>query len=69
MLAAGPYAGQAAATALKLGAAALEAGHSPAIFATGDGVWCFVKDLKGAGVFDVGGAARAFLARGGAVDL
>jgi predicted peroxiredoxin len=54
---------------LKLAAAALDAGHRATIFATGDGVYGFVKEQKTAGVFDVGGAAQAFLARGGAVDL
>ena len=69
VLTASPYSGQAAGTALRLAAAALEAGHRPAIFATGDGVYGFVKDQKATAVFDVGGAAEAFLARGGAVDL
>lgn len=69
VLTASPYSGQAAATALKLAAAALDAGHRATIFATGDGVYGFVKEQKTAGVFDVGGAAQAFLARGGAVDL
>ncbi|MBI2152253.1 MAG: DsrE family protein [Candidatus Rokubacteria bacterium] len=69
VLTASPYSGQAAGTALKLAAAALEAGHRPTIFATGDGVYGFVREQKAASVFDVGGAAQAFLARGGAVDL
>ena len=48
---------------------ALEAGHQSTIFATGDGVYGFVKGLKATGVFNVGAAVEAFLARGGAVDL
>lgn len=69
ILQASPYSGQAAATVLKLATAALETGHAATIFATGDGVHGFVKEQKVSGVFDVGGAAEAFLARGGAVDL
>lgn len=69
VLTAGPYSGQAAATVLKLAGAALDSGHSPAIFATGDGVYGFARGQKAAGVFDVEAAAAAFLARGGAVDL
>jgi sulfur relay (sulfurtransferase) DsrF/TusC family protein len=69
ILSASPYSGQAAATALKLAAAALDAGHRATIFATADGVYGFVKDQKATAVFDVGGAVEAFLARGGAVDL
>ncbi|OGL15912.1 MAG: hypothetical protein A3F92_10255 [Candidatus Rokubacteria bacterium RIFCSPLOWO2_12_FULL_71_22] len=68
-LAASPYSGAAAATVLKLATAAQEAGHRPAIFATADGVYGFVKGQKTAGVFDVGAAAEAFLARGGEVHL
>ncbi len=69
VLSCSPYSGQTAATTLKLGMAALEAGHRPAIFATADGVGGFVKGQKAAGVFDVGAAAEAFLARGGEVYL
>ena len=69
VLTASPYSGQVAGTALKLAAAALEAGYRPTIFATGDGVYGFVKGQKVSGAFDVGGAAQAYLARGGAVDL
>lgn len=69
ILTASPYSGETAATALKLAMAALDAGQRPAIFATGDGVYGFVKGQKSAGVFDVAAAAEAFLARGGAVDL
>jgi len=68
-LTASPYGGQSAGTALSLASAALEAGHQSTIFATGDGVYGFVKGLKATGVFDVGAAAETFLARGGAVDL
>jgi sulfur relay (sulfurtransferase) DsrF/TusC family protein len=69
VLTASPYSGQAAATALKLATAALDARHRATIFATADGVYGFVKGQKATAVFDVGGAAEAFLARGGAVDL
>jgi len=69
VLSSSPYAGQTAGTALKLATAALDAGHRATIFGTGDGVYGFVKDQKATAVFDVGGAAEAFLARGGAVDL
>lgn len=69
LLAASPYSGQYPATVLKLASAALDAGHRATIFATGDGVYGFVKEQKATAVFDVGGAAQAFLARGGAVDL
>ena len=69
VLAASPYSGQTAATVLKLAAAALESGHAPAIFATADGAYGFVKGQKGAGAFDVGAAGEALLARGGAVHL
>ena len=68
-LTASPYSGQTAATALNLARAALDAGHQSTIFATGDGVYGFVKGLKATGVFDVGAAAETFLASGGAVDL
>ena len=64
-----PYSGETAATVLKLAAAALDAGHRPTIFATGDGVYGFAKGQKPAGVFDAAAATEAFLARGGAVDL
>ena len=69
VLTASPYSGQAAASVLKLATAALDAGHRPAIFATADGAYGFVKGQKPAGVFDVGVAAEAFLARGGEVHL
>lgn len=69
VLTASPYAGDTAATVLKLATAALDAGHRPAIFATADGAYGFVKGQKAAGVFDVGAAAEAFLARGGEVYL
>lgn len=69
VLTASPYSGQTVATVLKLATAALDAGHRTTIFATGDGVYGFVKDQKATGLFDVGAAAEAFLARGGAVDL
>jgi len=69
VLTASPYGGQTAATALKLARAALDLGHGVTIFATGDGVHGFVKAQAPQGVFDVGTAARAILARGGAVDL
>ncbi|KRT69174.1 MAG: hypothetical protein A3I03_04600 [Candidatus Rokubacteria bacterium RIFCSPLOWO2_02_FULL_68_19] len=69
VLSASPYSGQAAATALKLATAALDAGHRATVFATADGVYGFVKDQKATAVFDVGGAAEAFLTQGGAVDL
>jgi sulfur relay (sulfurtransferase) DsrF/TusC family protein len=69
VLTASPYAGDTAATVLKLATAALDAGHRPAIFATADGTYGFVKGQEAAGVFDVGAAAQAFLARGGEVHL
>lgn len=69
ILRASPYSGQTAATVLKLATAALGAGHPTTIFATGDGVYGFVKGQKATGVFDVGSAAEAYLSRGGAVDL
>ena len=69
VLAASPYCGQTGATVLKLATAALDAGHRTAVFATGDGVYGFVKGQKATGVFDVGAAAESFLACGGAVDL
>lgn len=69
ILRASPYSGQTAATVLKLATAALDAGHRPAIFASGDGVYGFVKGQATAGVFAAGAAAEAYLARGGAVDL
>jgi sulfur relay (sulfurtransferase) complex TusBCD TusD component (DsrE family) len=69
ILSRGPYSGQAAASVLKLATAAVEAGHPTTIFATGDGVAGFVRGQKPAGVFDVGAAAGAFLARGGQVFL
>ena len=68
-LTASPYSGQPAGSALGLARAALEAGHQSTIFATGDGVYGFVKGLKATGVFNVGAAVEAFLAGGGAVDL
>jgi sulfur relay (sulfurtransferase) complex TusBCD TusD component (DsrE family) len=68
-LTAGPYAGQTAATALTLAGEALALGHSVNMFASGDGVYGFVKGQKTAGVFDVAAAAEAFLANGGFVDL
>lgn len=69
VLTASPYSGGAAGTALKLATAALDAGHRPAIFATADGVYGFVKGQSPAAVFDVGSAAEVFLARGGEVHL
>jgi sulfur relay (sulfurtransferase) complex TusBCD TusD component (DsrE family) len=69
VLKASPYSGQTTATVLRLATAALDAGHRVTIFATGDGVHGFVKGQTVAGVFDVAGAAEAYLARGGAVDL
>lgn len=69
ILTASPYSGQTAATVLKLASSALNAGHRATIFATGDGVYGFVKGLKPAAVFDVGAAAGAFLGHGGCVDL
>jgi sulfur relay (sulfurtransferase) complex TusBCD TusD component (DsrE family) len=69
VLTASPYSGQTAGTVLRLATAAREAGHEAAIFATGDGVWGFVKGQQPTGVFDAGRAAEAFLARGGTVDL
>ncbi len=69
VLKASPYSGQTTATVLRLATAALDAEHRVTIFATGDGVYGFVKGQAVAGVFDVGGAAEAYLARGGAVDL
>lgn len=69
VLAASPYSGQSAGTVLKLAAAALDGGHRPAVFATADGVYGFVKGQKPASVFDVGAAVEAFLARGGEVHL
>ena len=69
VLRASPYSGQTAATVLKVATAALEAGERPTIFATGDGVYGFVKGQKATAVFDVAGAVGAYLARGGVVDL
>jgi sulfur relay (sulfurtransferase) complex TusBCD TusD component (DsrE family) len=69
VLAAGPYSGQTAASVLKLATAGLDAGHRATIFATADGVSGFIKGQKVTGVFDVGAAAEAFLARGGEVFL
>lgn len=69
ILTAGPYSGQTPATVLKLASAALTAGHRATIFATGDGVYGFVKGQKPTGVFDVAAAAEAFLADGGCADL
>jgi len=69
ILRASPYAGQTAASVLKVATAALEAGERPTIFATGDGVYGFVKGQKATAVFDVAGAVEAYLARGGGVDL
>ncbi|MFQ5829718.1 MAG: DsrE family protein [Candidatus Methylomirabilia bacterium] len=69
VLATSPYSGQTTATVLKLAAAALDAGHRSTVFATGDGVYGFVKSQKASGVFDVGAAAESFLTRGGEVDL
>ncbi len=69
VLSAGPYSGAAAGTVLKLAAAAMDASHQPAIFATADGVYGFVKGQETTGVFDVGAAAETFLARGGEVHL
>jgi len=69
VLTASPYSGQTASTVLKLASAALTGRHRATIFATGDGVYGFVKGQKATGVFDVAAAAEAFLAKGGAVDL
>jgi sulfur relay (sulfurtransferase) DsrF/TusC family protein len=69
ILKASPYSGQTAATVLKLATAALDAGLPSTIFATADGAYGFVKGQKTAGVFDVGAAAEAYLARGGTVEL
>jgi sulfur relay (sulfurtransferase) complex TusBCD TusD component (DsrE family) len=69
VLSASPYSGEAAASVLNLAGAALDTGHRVTIFATADGVGGFVKGQKGAGVFDVGAAAEAFLGRGGEVFL
>lgn len=69
ILAASPYSGEAAMTTLKLATASLAAGHGSTIFATADGVYGFVRGQKPAGVFDIGRAAEAFLARGGEVHL
>lgn len=69
VLTASPYGGQTAATALRLARAALDLGHRVALFATGDAVHGLVRGQKPTGVFDVGAAAQAILARGGAVDL
>lgn len=69
VLSASPYSGQTAATALKLATAVLDAGHPSTIFATGDGVYGFVKEQKATGVVDMGAAAEAFLARGGEAQL
>lgn len=69
VLTASPYSGAAAATVLKLATTALDGGHRPAIFATADGVYGFVKGQTATGVFDVGAAAETFLAQGGEVHL
>jgi sulfur relay (sulfurtransferase) DsrF/TusC family protein len=69
VLRASPYSAQTAATVLKLATAAREAGERPTIFATGDGVYGFVKGQKATAVFDVAAAVQVYLARGGAVDL
>jgi sulfur relay (sulfurtransferase) complex TusBCD TusD component (DsrE family) len=69
VLTASPYSGETAATVLKLASAVLDAGHRPAIFATADGAYGFVKGQAPAGVIDVGAAAEAFLTRGGEVHL
>lgn len=69
VLTASPYAGETAATVLKLATAALDVGQRPAIFATADGAYGFVKGQKATDVFDVGAAAETFLARGGEVHL
>ena len=69
VLTASPSSGEAAATVLRLASAVLNAGHRPAIFATADGAYGFVKGQTPAGVFDVGAAAEAFLTRGGEVHL
>ncbi len=61
ILTASPYSGQTAATVLKLARTALDAGIRPTIFATGDGVYGFVRDQKATAVFDMGGAAEAFV--------
>ena len=69
ILKASPYSGQTAATVLKLATAALDAGLASTIFATADGAYGFVKGQKATGVFHVGSAAEAYLARGGMVEL
>ncbi len=49
-----PYSGGDAATALSLAGAALEAGHKVTLIASGDGIYCFLKEQKAKGVPNAG---------------
>lgn len=64
-----PYAFQNTQTAMRLAEAALNKGHEVAIFASGDGVYSFVKDQKAKGVPNAQEAFEKLIRQGLHVEL
>lgn len=64
-----PYALQNTHTAMRLAEAALEKGHHVAIFASGDGVYSFVKDQRAKGVPNAQEGFEKLIRQGLTVEL
>jgi len=64
-----PYAFQNTHSAMRLAEAALEKGHQVGIFASGDGVYGFVKDQRAKGVPNAQEGFEKLIRRGLTVEL
>ena len=68
-LAAAPYAGEHASTAMRLARAAIDAGHRVNIFASADGVYGFAVGGRAKGLPDAVAGFSDLIARGARVEL
>jgi len=68
-LAAAPYSGQSASTAVRLARAALDAGHRVNILASADGVYGFTVGHRAKGLPNAETGSRELIAQGAHVEL
>ena len=64
-----PYSHENTLTAVRLSEAAMSKGHSVNLIASGDGVYCFLKGQKGAGVPHAGELFTGLIDKGLKVSL
>jgi tRNA 2-thiouridine synthesizing protein D len=69
LLAAAPYSGESASTAVRLAGAALDAGHQVNLFASADAVYAFTTGHRVKGIPDVEVGFRRLIERGLRVEL